>query len=371
MLRWALGRRSGKGCKDFKDIKDCNDCKDGAAVLSLQSLQSFMSFLLRYSSRSDLWRTCPMPSRRALLAFACLLTAPLLHARSPAPPPLLPGRWCGRSAPSCRGRRRCARCRTLTLHHRMRGSRGFRAAAEPIRDRLQADGLRGVEILRCPPTARSSTAPSARGRLERATSPSCGRGGRNWSGDRLLGRAADQPRPGQRGRRADGRSGRRRRGHLRERLSGQGRARPARARPPRSPARSRSWRSDRIGAAGHRLLGAEPAHRLVGRGREPGPLGPSRHVPGADDLRLHGLAGARPRLAGAAARAARRCSCAPRSTPGRAPSAYLIPTAIIPGRDRRAQEIVFSCHLDHPRRAPTTMPAAAPASWRWRGRSAR
>jgi hypothetical protein len=31
----------------------------------------------------------------------------------------------------------------------------------------------------------------------------------------------------------------------------------------------------------------------------------------------------------------------------REPSAYLIPTAVIPGRDR-TQEIVFSCHLDHP-----------------------
>lgn len=32
---------------------------------------------------------------------------------------------------------------------------------------------------------------------------------------------------------------------------------------------------------------------------------------------------------------------------GRAPGQYLIPTAVIPGRDR-SQEIVFSCHLDHP-----------------------
>jgi aminopeptidase YwaD len=31
----------------------------------------------------------------------------------------------------------------------------------------------------------------------------------------------------------------------------------------------------------------------------------------------------------------------------RSPSAYLIPTAIIPGKDR-SKEIVFSCHLDHP-----------------------
>jgi hypothetical protein len=32
---------------------------------------------------------------------------------------------------------------------------------------------------------------------------------------------------------------------------------------------------------------------------------------------------------------------------GRSPGSYLIPTAVIPGRDR-TQEIVFSCHLDHP-----------------------
>jgi hypothetical protein len=32
---------------------------------------------------------------------------------------------------------------------------------------------------------------------------------------------------------------------------------------------------------------------------------------------------------------------------GRTPGAYLIPTAVIPGKDR-GKEIVFSCHLDHP-----------------------
>jgi hypothetical protein len=32
---------------------------------------------------------------------------------------------------------------------------------------------------------------------------------------------------------------------------------------------------------------------------------------------------------------------------GRSPGAYLIPTAVIPGKDR-SKEIVFSCHLDHP-----------------------
>lgn len=32
---------------------------------------------------------------------------------------------------------------------------------------------------------------------------------------------------------------------------------------------------------------------------------------------------------------------------GRSPSSYLVPTAVIPGKDR-SREIVFSCHLDHP-----------------------
>jgi hypothetical protein len=32
---------------------------------------------------------------------------------------------------------------------------------------------------------------------------------------------------------------------------------------------------------------------------------------------------------------------------GRSPGSYLIPTAVIPGRDR-TREIIFSCHLDHP-----------------------
>jgi hypothetical protein len=36
----------------------------------------------------------------------------------------------------------------LTLHHRMRGSRGFHAAAEAIRGRLEAYGLDGVEIVK-------------------------------------------------------------------------------------------------------------------------------------------------------------------------------------------------------------------------------
>ena len=34
---------------------------------------------------------------------------------------------------------------------------------------------------------------------------------------------------------------------------------------------------------------------------------------------------------------------------GREPGAYDIATATIPGSDLRSEEIVFSCHLDHPR----------------------
>jgi aminopeptidase YwaD len=92
-----------------------------------------------------------MPSRRALLAFAaCALSASLLHAQTTAPPPLLPEPVVQALAAEVSGTAAKRTVQELTLHHRMRGSRGFRAAAERARDGLQAAGLSGVEILVLP-----------------------------------------------------------------------------------------------------------------------------------------------------------------------------------------------------------------------------
>jgi hypothetical protein len=89
-----------------------------------------------------------MPSRRLLAAVVvCVISLPLSAETTPAPPPLLPEAVVRALAAEVSGSSARRTVQELTLHHRMRGSRGFRAAAERVRDGLQAAGLSGVEIL--------------------------------------------------------------------------------------------------------------------------------------------------------------------------------------------------------------------------------
>ena len=219
----------------------------------------------------------------------------------PAPssaPPLLPPAQGQAIAAEVSGAQALRTVRTLSLHHRMRGSDGFRAAAEAIRDRLADYGLEGVEILSLP----------ADGRIFYGTQRSRpgwnARSAELWEGlrpriaswaeqpislaqDSVSGRAdADLVDVGA-GTAEGDYAGKEVRGRLVLTSSQPGAVAGSRGRPLRG--------------GGHHLLGAEPAHRLVGRGREPGPLGPSRHLLGPSRLRLHGLARPRARLAGAAA----------------------------------------------------------------------
>src|ERR1700724_1691105 len=83
-----------------------------------------------------------------VLAGSAIL-APLA-AQSPPPPPLLPEPVVRALAAEVSGTAARRTVQELTLHHRMRGSRGFRAAAEGVSDRLEADGLADVEILALP-----------------------------------------------------------------------------------------------------------------------------------------------------------------------------------------------------------------------------
>jgi aminopeptidase YwaD len=95
---------------------------------------------------------------RAALALAAagvtgLLSASLLHAQAPqnpGPPPLLPEPVVRALASEVSGTSARRTVQELTLQHRMRGSRGFRAAAERVRDKLKEDGLAEVEILELP-----------------------------------------------------------------------------------------------------------------------------------------------------------------------------------------------------------------------------
>jgi hypothetical protein len=83
--------------------------------------------------------------------FACILA---LAAAPPAAaqdqPPLIDAIEARLIAAEVSGSAAKRTVSALSLHHRMRGSEGYRAAAELIRDRLTADGLKEVEIIALP-----------------------------------------------------------------------------------------------------------------------------------------------------------------------------------------------------------------------------
>ncbi|MFL6193934.1 MAG: M28 family peptidase [Thermoanaerobaculia bacterium] len=85
------------------------------------------------------------PSLAAALAIS-LSSA----AFATAPPPLLPEPAVRAIASEASGTAAKRNLQDLTLFHRMRGSRGFRAAAERVRDRAREYGLAEVEILELP-----------------------------------------------------------------------------------------------------------------------------------------------------------------------------------------------------------------------------
>jgi aminopeptidase YwaD len=88
--------------------------------------------------------------RAALSVLILILSAAALRAQSAEPPPLLPEPVVAALASEVSGTEARRTVQDLTQFHRMRGSRGFRSAAERIRDRLQRYGLDNVEILELP-----------------------------------------------------------------------------------------------------------------------------------------------------------------------------------------------------------------------------
>lgn len=87
---------------------------------------------------------------RSIAIALTLLAATPLAAQSTAPPPLLPEPAVRALAAEVSGTAAKRNLQDLTLFHRMRGSRGFRAAAERVRDRAKEYGLSEVEIVELP-----------------------------------------------------------------------------------------------------------------------------------------------------------------------------------------------------------------------------
>jgi hypothetical protein len=238
----------------------------------------------------------------------------------------------------------------LSLHHRMRGSEGYRAAAELIRDRLRDYGLKEADILSLPadgrifygtqrsrPAWNASFAELWEQRQE---------GGRWRDGERIAS-WADQPitlAQDSVGGRAEAElvdvgtgaspadyAGKEVRGKL-VLVSGQPEAAAKLAVTERGAAGIISWAQNQRSAWwgddeslirwGHLSTWNDPTFAFM--------VSPARarawqaRLAKAETVRLRADVKA-----------------------GRTPGAYLIPTAVIPGRDR-SKEIVFSCHLDHP-----------------------
>jgi hypothetical protein len=238
----------------------------------------------------------------------------------------------------------------LSLNHRMRGSEGYRAAAELIRDRLRDHGLKEVDILSLPadgkvfygtqrsrPAWNASFAELWEQRQE---------GGR-WRDVERIASWADQPitlAQDSVGGRAEAElvdvgsgasaadyAGKSVRGKL-VLVSGQPEAAAKLAVTERGAAGIVSWAQNQKSA----WWGEDES--LVRWG----------HLSTWDDPTFAFMVSpARARAWQARLARGETVRLRAEVKAGRTAGAYLIPTAVIPGKDR-SKEIVFSCHLDHP-----------------------
>ena len=276
-----------------------------------------------------------------------LLTA---AARPDDNPPLLDPNEASVIAAELSGASAKRTVQALSLNHRMRGSEGYRAAAELIRDRLRGHGLEGVEILSLPAdgrifygTQRSRPAWNASfaelwERRPQGTGWSDGERIASWADqpitlaqDSISGRADTALVDVGAGTAAADYAGKEVRGRL-VLTSSQPSAVARLAVTERGAAGIVSWAQNQRSAWwgeddslirwGHLDTLEDPAFAFM--------VSPAR-------------------ARGWQARLARGETVRLRAEvkAGRTPGAYLIPTAIIPGKDR-TKEIVFSCHLDHP-----------------------
>lgn len=238
----------------------------------------------------------------------------------------------------------------LSLNHRMRGSEGYRAAAELIRDRLREYGLEGVEILSLPAdgkifygTQRSRPAWNA----SFAELWERRREGDAWRDGERIASWADQPitlAQDSVGGRADAE------------LVDIGAGTSAADYAGKEVRGKLVLTSSQPGAVAHAAVTERGAAGIVSWAQnqrsawwgEDDSLIRWGHLDTWEDATFAFMVSPARALAWQA-RLAKGETVRLRAEvrAGRSPGAYLIPTAVIPGRDR-SKEIVFSCHLDHP-----------------------
>lgn len=287
---------------------------------------------------------------RAAWFPAVLLLGAVAPASAQDSPPLLKPADAAAIAAEVSGSAAKRTVQALSLHHRMRGSEGYRAAAELIRDRLAAYGLEEIEILSLPAdgkifygTQRSRPAWNARFAELWEQKQEDGR----WTDAERVASWADQPIT-----------------LAQDSVSGRAEAALVDVGAGTSEADYAGKDvggklvlvSGQPGAAAHLAVTVHGAAGLVSWAQnqktawwgEDQSLIRWGHLDTWEDPTFAFMVS--PARAHAwQARLAKgeivRLRAAVEA--GRTPGAYLIPTAIIPGHDR-AHEIVFSCHLDHP-----------------------
>jgi aminopeptidase YwaD len=270
------------------------------------------------------------------------IAALLLLAQDAPAPPLLPPEQGQAIAAEVSGSTALRTVRTLSQHHRMRGSEGYRAAAEAITERLREYGLDEVEILSLPAdgtifygTQRSRPAWNARF-------------AELWEGQERIASWAENPvslAQDSAAGRADAElvdigagtaesdyAGRDVRGRLVLTSS--------------QPEAVEALAIGRFGAAG--IVSWAQNQRTAWWGEDEslvrwGHLDSFPERPAFAFM----VSPARARAWQERLRRGETVGLRAEVDAGRSAGAYLIPTAVIPGRDR-AREIVFSCHLDHP-----------------------
>ncbi|HEX4737561.1 MAG TPA: M28 family peptidase [Allosphingosinicella sp.] len=282
--------------------------------------------------------------------FAALLLAVAAPAAAQDAPPLLKPAEAAAIASEISGSAAKRIVQAISLHHRMRGSEGYRAAAELIRDQLAADGLKEVEILSLPadgkifygtqrsrPAWNASFAELWEQRQEGARWIDAERIA-SWADepitlaqDSVSGRAEAELVDIGAGTSETDYAGKDVRGKL-VLVSAQPGEAAHLAITVHGAAGLVSWAQNQKQAWwgedqslirwGHLDTWEDPTFAFM--------VSPAR----AHDWQARLARGGTVRLRAAV-------------EAGRTPGAYLIPTAVIPGRDR-THEIVFSCHLDHP-----------------------
>ncbi len=272
-----------------------------------------------------------------------LIVFPLLAAGAAwSQPPLLPPAQGQAIAAEVSGARAMATVRVLSNHHRMRGSGGYRAAAEAIRDRLREYGLEQVEIISLP----------ADGRIFYGTQRSRpgwnARSAELWEGTERIASWAEQPISLAQ----DSVSGRAD-ADLVDIGAGTGEAdyqgKEVRGRlvlTSSQPGAVQDLAVGRHGAAG--IVSWAQNQRTAWWGEDES-LVRWGHLETFSEHPSFAFMVSPARARGWQERLRRGETVRLRAEveAGPSPSAYLIPTGVIPGR-RRDREIVYSCHLDHP-----------------------